>query len=75
MRLVFIMEENIIRLREGKGNATFTNVIWVSLSQNDVDGKFFLLIQLFFQEINHFSHFYGLLAVLLRWRLISSLLL
>ena len=51
MRLVFIMEENIIRLREGKGNATFTNVIWVSLSQNDVDGKiwspnpkFFLLI-------------------------------
>jgi hypothetical protein len=27
MRLVFIMEEKIIRLREGKGNGTFTNVI------------------------------------------------
>jgi len=39
MRLVFIMEEKIIRLREGEGNGTFTNVIWVSLSQNDVDGK------------------------------------
>jgi hypothetical protein len=33
------MEEKIIRLREGEGNGTFTNVIWVSLSQNDVDGK------------------------------------